>query len=92
MGRRSSASASRSQFADRDESDVVELPARVTVNLPAKVWDELTKSAKVDGISRTESLRRAVWVYLFFRGRIRAGHEVILEDPDGRTERVIFPY
>ena len=90
MPRRSADAPSRS--GDGDQPKVVELPARVTVNLPTKVWDELTNSARTDGISRTEALRRAVWVYLFFIGRIRAGHEVILEGPDGRTERVIFPY
>ncbi len=74
------------------QPDVAELPARITVNLPTRVWDSLTGSARTDGISRTEALRRAVCVYLFFVERIRTGSEVILERPDGETERVVFPY
>ena len=92
MARRDAASASRPEGPRGDGAEVVELPARVTVNLPTKVWDELGSSARADGISRTEALRRAVWVYVFFIGRIRSGSEVLLERPDGKTERVVFPY
>ncbi len=68
-------------------------PARVTANLPAPVWRDFTKWAQRQGITRTEALRRAVWVYVYFMRRIREdGCEIVLEKPDGERERLLFPY
>lgn len=93
MATRTATAAPRPENTDRKGSEqVVDLPARITVNLPAKVWEALEESAKKEGISKTEALRRAVWVYLFFIDRIRSGSEIVIERPDGTTERVIFPY
>jgi metal-responsive CopG/Arc/MetJ family transcriptional regulator len=66
--------------------------ARVTVSLPSKVWDALEQSAKTDCISKTEALRRAVWIYLYLMDRVRSRCEIIIERPDGNSERVVFPY
>jgi len=76
-----------------EEAEAPPAAARVTVNFPSPVWKDLTKSAQRHGITRTEALRRAVWVYLYFIRRIRdEGCEVILERPDGERERLLFPY
>lgn len=66
--------------------------ARVTVNLPTKVWDALEAAAHEDGITRTEALRRAISVDLYFRGQIAKGGMIVVEHPDGTSERVVFPY
>ena len=66
--------------------------ARVTVNLPNKVWGALEEAARADGITRTEALRRAISVDLYFREQIRNGAEILVARSDGSTERVVFPY
>jgi hypothetical protein len=66
--------------------------ARVTVNLPVKVWDALEAAAKADGITRTEALRRAISVDLYFRQQVENGSVIVVERPDGSSERVVFPY
>jgi metal-responsive CopG/Arc/MetJ family transcriptional regulator len=67
-------------------------PARITVNLPARLWTELEETANTDQISKTEALRRAVWVYLLLRKRLDEGAEVLLTRPDGVQERLLLPY
>jgi hypothetical protein len=69
-----------------------EAAARVTVTLPSGVWEALEHSAKKERISKSEALRRAAWVYLFLMERLRSGCELVIERPDGNSERVIFPY
>lgn len=66
--------------------------ARITVNLPIKVWEALEAGARTDGVSRTEALRRAISVDLYFREQVRSGAEIVVERPSGASERVVFPY
>jgi hypothetical protein len=65
--------------------------ARVTLNVPAQAWEELCQAAAEDNTTRSEILRRAIWAYLFFRARVRAGCRVEIHHPDGKTEWVAFP-
>jgi hypothetical protein len=72
---------------------MIDLPtvARVNVNLPLKAWEALEVAAEEDGITRTEALRRAISVDLFFRARWREGTQVVLDRRDGSSERVVSP-
>ena len=66
--------------------------ARLTVNLPWRVWEVLKKLAEDQNITKTEALRRAISTEAF---RYRVEHEeghILVERPDGRQERVNFPY
>ena len=93
MAGRSAIAAARPGSAGSEEREqVVDLPARMTVSLPGRVWNALEQSAKRDCISKAEALRRAVWIYLHFMDRVRSGCEIVVERPDGNSERVIFPY
>jgi hypothetical protein len=85
--------AARRRTTAKKEADtsVVESP-RMSISLPSTVWTALEESAKKEGITKSEALRRATWVYLFLIDRLRAGCEVVIERPDGTSERVIFPY
>jgi metal-responsive CopG/Arc/MetJ family transcriptional regulator len=65
--------------------------ARITLNIPAQAWEELCQAAAEDGTTRSESLRRAIWAYLLFRARVRAGCTVEIQHPNERTEWVAFP-
>ena len=66
--------------------------ARVTVNLPLKVWEAVEEVARKDGITRTEALRRAISVDLYLREQVDQGSYIIVEKPDGTRERIVFPY
>lgn len=66
--------------------------ARVTVNLPAKVWKALEAAAELDGITRTEALRRAISVDIFIREAVKGGSRILVESCSGKTEVIVFPY
>jgi len=66
--------------------------ARLTVNLPWKVFDALRDMAEADGVSKTEALRRAISTEFYLREARRDGAQVYLERPDGTVERIVFPY
>jgi metal-responsive CopG/Arc/MetJ family transcriptional regulator len=72
----------------------VETPAvaRVSVNLPLKVWEALEEIAKQDQISRTEALRRAISTEVYMWKARRSGAQILVEQPDKSVERVVFPY
>ena len=59
---------------------------RLTVNLPARVWDVLEATVREDGITRTEALRRAIVVENYIRQRIAAGDEIVIRRQDGSTD------
>lgn len=65
--------------------------ARVTVNLPEKVWEALSRVAEESGMTRTEALRRAISVDLYLREQRKKGKQVLLECDDGTIERIVFP-
>jgi metal-responsive CopG/Arc/MetJ family transcriptional regulator len=66
--------------------------ARVSVNLPLKVWEALEEIAKQDQISRTEALRRAISTEVYMWKARRSGAQILVEQPDKSVERVVFPY
>jgi hypothetical protein len=66
--------------------------ARVSVNLPWKVWEVLEAMAKEDQITRTEALRRAISTEAYIWRARREGANVLIEKPDKTVERVVFPY
>lgn len=64
---------------------------RVTVNLPVRVWEALEELAAIDGLSRTEALRRAISTEVFLRAAIRDGAEVLLRRPGSPAALLLFP-
>ncbi len=66
--------------------------AKLTVNLPWKVWEALRTMAEEDGISKTEALRRCISTEVFRRSIEKEGGRLVVERPDGTKERVHFPY
>ena len=70
----------------------VENVARVTVNLPVKVWEALSRMADEKGISKTEALRQAISTEVYLYEARKASGKILIERPDGITERVVFNY
>lgn len=66
--------------------------AKVTVNLPWKVWEALVALADEDQVSRTEALRRAISTEVFRHAIQREGSRLVVEKEDGTRERIHFPY
>jgi hypothetical protein len=66
--------------------------AKLTINLPWKVWEALSTMAEEDGISKTEALRRCISTEAFRRSVEKEGGRLVVEGPDGSRERVNFPY
>lgn len=66
--------------------------AKVTVNLPWKVWEALVALAEEDQVSKTEALRRAISTEVFRHAIEREGSRLIVEKADGTRERIHFPY
>jgi len=66
--------------------------ARVTLNLPWKVWDVVGELAEQQGISKTEVLRRAVSTEKFVYDTLSEGDRLVVRKPDGTLEHVNFPY
>jgi metal-responsive CopG/Arc/MetJ family transcriptional regulator len=64
----------------------------VTVNLPARVWDELGRIANESQISRTEALRQAINTEVVLRKVRSEGADVCIRRPDGTLERMVFTY
>jgi len=66
--------------------------AKVTVNLPWKVWEALVALAEEDQVSKTEALRRAISTEVFRHDIQREGSRLMVERADGTRERIHFPY
>lgn len=66
--------------------------ARVTVNLPLKVWEEVERMAREKVTTRTEILRRAISTEVFRDGIEKSGGLLLVEKPNGTLERVHFGY
>jgi hypothetical protein len=64
-----------------------------TVQLPLALWADLERRANSRGITKSEALRRAVWLFTYLSDRMDDGTEVALVSRDGKRERlVIAPY
>jgi hypothetical protein len=81
----------RERVAEADD----EAPELVkhTLQLPVKLWTEFGIRARRLAITKSEALRRAVWLFIFVSDCIEEGAEIRVHRPDGREERlVISPY
>jgi len=83
----------------RDDSDEDEgaLPSQIqvkhTIQLPASLWSKLNQRSRYWGISKSEALRRAIWLFTYVADRMDEQSEIIVQRPDGKQERlVISPY
>jgi hypothetical protein len=66
--------------------------AKVTVNLPWKVWEALVALAEEGEVTRTEALRRALSTEVFRHAVEKEGCHLAVQRADGTLERVHFPY
>ena len=66
--------------------------ARVTVNLPARVWSELATMADRKQISKTEALRQAITTHAIVDRAREEGAKVVIERSDGTREVVVLAY
>ncbi len=66
---------------------------KVTISLPEQLWAELERRALARGVTRTEALRRAIWLYTFIDQRIAEGAEFHVLRPDGTDGTLLLsPY
>jgi hypothetical protein len=66
---------------------------RTTVNLPEDLWAEFAERAKRRGISKTEAMRRALWLYNLLDSRLAARCDFVVVWPDGEEETIkLSPY
>ena len=63
--------------------------ARITVNLPSRVWQALSDLADHQNMSKTEALRRAITTYVFLMNAQAEGKEILLRK-DGNIEQLVF--
>lgn len=61
---------------------------RFTVTLIAAAVQAVAVLMRITGLSKTDSINRAVQVYAFLAGEMENGKEVLLRDKDGNLERV----
>jgi hypothetical protein len=82
------------RMASNADPDVASSPAvaRVTVNLPARVWEDLGRIADECQISKTEVLRQAISTEVLLRKIRSEGADVCIRRPDGTLERMVFTY
>jgi hypothetical protein len=82
------------QVADKQRDTASSTPpvARVTVNLPARVWNDLARLADRKQISKTDALRQAIATSVCIEEAREEGAHVIIERPDGTRERMLFAY
>jgi hypothetical protein len=87
---RSSLTASRD---DGDgQPDAIE-QVKHTIQLPLRLWTALDRRARLWGVSKSEAIRRAVWVLVYLGDRMDEGSEIVVHRSDGKEERlVIAPY
>jgi metal-responsive CopG/Arc/MetJ family transcriptional regulator len=66
--------------------------ARVTVNLPIRVWDAVERIAEAESISRTEALRRCISTEAWRQAAEARGAQILERYPDGREALVQFTW
>ena len=67
-----------------DKDDLV----RVRVNLPKREYEELEAMARVEGISVTDAIRRAIKSDIYFTHKIHDGCKLLYEDRNGQMFHV----
>lgn len=65
---------------------------KVTFNLPLKLWESFQERATAKGITVSEQLRRAMWVFQMLDDQVAAGRNILIEDPTGKepTTRLVL--
>lgn len=66
--------------------------AKVTVNLPMKIWHAVEQMAEDEDIAKTEALRRCISTEVFRRQVESEGGTLVVRRADGETELVRFYY
>lgn len=61
---------------------------KVTVHLPEKLWTSFQQRAQAKGVTVTELLRRAIWVYGTLDDKQAEGFTLVIEDPLGEKKAV----
>ena len=67
-----------------DKDDLV----RVRVNLPRSEYEELEALARIEGISVTDAIRRAIKMDVYFTHKAQEGCTLLFEDRNGQMFRV----
>jgi hypothetical protein len=96
----STATAIRHRTAGRERENVQEqddeAPEQVkhTLQLPVRLWSQFGARARRIGVTKSEALRRALWIYVYIADVLdEEGAEIRVHRGDGTTERlVISPY
>jgi hypothetical protein len=87
---RSSVAARRD---DDDGQPVAVEQVKHTIQLPLRLWTALDRRARIWGVSKSEAIRRAVWLLVYIGDRMDEGGEIVVHRADGKEERlVIAPY
>ncbi len=66
--------------------------ARITMNVPIRVWREVEAMAAALGIAKTEALRRCISTEVFRRQVEAEGGALVVRHANGEHERVHFDY
>lgn len=79
----------RACMSDGHAAETAELH-KVTVNLIPKAWDAVAATSERLGITRTDTINRALQAYAFLEAEMAAGAEIIVRRQDGAAETVKF--
>ena len=63
---------------------------KVTVNLIPKAWDAVTATSERLGLTKTDTINRALQAYEFLEREAAEGSEVLIRRKDGKVEQVKF--
>ena len=63
---------------------------RTSITLPQRSMASLDLRAAKDEITRSEALRRAIWVYTELRDREETGAHIVIYHVDGKEERLLL--
>lgn len=61
---------------------------RLAVNLATKASADLARLMELTGLSQTDTVNRAIQLYLFFEETEASGGQVLVKEPDGALNRL----
>lgn len=64
---------------------------RLSVNLSEQVAAALKELMRRHDVSATEEVRRAISVWKYIDDERQKGNNILVEDSNGRTQRMVFP-
>jgi hypothetical protein len=65
--------------------------SRLSVKISQSVADALKELMARHQVSATEEVRRAISVWKYLDDERQLGHRILIEDENGKTQRVVFP-